>query len=44
MKIGLFNNSSQPIGTKGLRFSKFDGDHPGVVIRWFHEIRVKPCP
>ena len=40
MKFGLFKNSSQPIGPKGLKLSGFDG----VVIRKFGEDRSKALP
>ena len=43
-KIGLFANSSQTIGTKGLTFLGFDGITLGVIIRKFGEDGVKPCP
>ena len=41
VKIGLFDNSSQMIVLKGLRFSRFDGGHPGVVIKRYGEDRSK---
>ena len=44
MNSGLFDNSSQTIGPKGLNFSEFDGGHPEVIIRMFGEDWSKPCP
>ena len=35
--VCLFNNSSQMIGPKRLKFSVVDGGNPGVVIRKFGE-------
>ena len=32
------------IETKGLKFSGFDGDHPGMVMRYFGEDRSKTLP
>ena len=43
MKVDLFANYSQMIGPKEFKFSGFDGDHPGVVIRKFGEVRIKSC-
>ena len=39
--IGLFDNFFQTIGPIGLKFSWFDGRHPGVVIRSLVKIGVK---
>ena len=33
LSLCLSGNSSQKIGPKRLKFSGFDGGHPGVVIR-----------
>ena len=33
--ICLFGNYSQTIGPEGLKFSGFDGGHPGDIIRKF---------
>ena len=41
MNIGLSNNSSQMIEPKGFKFSKFDRDHSGVIIRKFSEDQSK---
>ena len=43
MKIGLFSNSSQVIGSGGLKLSRFDAGHPEVVMRKFGK-DLKLCP
>ena len=44
MKIGLFDDSSQTIGPKGLKFSGFDKGYPGVIIKKFGEDMSKTMP
>ena len=45
MKIGLFTNSSQVIGSKRLKFQGLMGSHwDGVVMRKFGEDQSKTMP
>ena len=37
VKIGLFTNSFQKIGPKGLKYTGFNESHLGMVIRKFGE-------
>ena len=39
-----FDNPSQTMGPKGLEFSGFDGDYPGVITRKFGEDKSKTLP
>ena len=42
--VCFFNNFSQTIRPKGLKFSGFDAGHPGVVIRKFSGDQSKTLP
>ena len=44
VNIGLFANSYQTIGPKGLKYTGFNEGHPGVVLRKFGEDRSKTLP
>ena len=44
VEVGVFANYSQPIGPKGLKYTRFNEGHPWVVIREFGVDQSKTMP